>query len=284
MKQNRSGFTLIELLVVIAIIAVLIGLLLPAVQKVREAAARASDLNNIKQCGLASHNANDTNGRMPPLIGTRYTARSGNTAAWLLVSYWVLLTPYLEQGAVYNNVSATSEAWANVVIKTYLSQKDPTAINSYGAGGYPAGNFAANAQVFGLPVVGGSGVADNGASLDRSFPDGTSNTLLFATKAATCGDGGSMYPTINLAGYTGQVTYGAFFGQLLPDASGIGSPFQVSPTSSTCNPDLPQTFYSSGILVGLADGSARSVSASISPLTWRQAAIPNDGAVLGTDW
>jgi prepilin-type N-terminal cleavage/methylation domain-containing protein len=280
----RRAFTLIELLVVIAIIAILIGLLLPAVQKVREAAARASDLNNLHQCGLATHHANDTNGKMPALIGVRYTASSGNATAWLLVSYWVLLTPYLEQGAVFNNVNTASDAWAHVPIKTYTSRKDPTSSDGFGPSGLPVGNFAANAQVFGLPTAGSNGVADYGANLNSSFPDGTSNTLLFATKAGTCGSGGSLYASIDLGGYSNVVTFGAYFGHKLPDAGGNGVPFQVSPTASTCDPDLPQTYYSSGILVGLADGSARSVSASVSPLTWRRAAIPNDGAVLGNDW
>jgi len=101
-KPDRKGFTLIELLVVIAIIAVLIGLLLPAVQKVREAAARMKCQNNLKQLGLATHSYHDATQSFPPTYRNRTDIPSGNFYRW---SALAMLTPYLEQTNLYRQLN-----------------------------------------------------------------------------------------------------------------------------------------------------------------------------------
>src|SRR4051812_4051486 len=135
--RRRHGFTLIELLVVIAIIAILIGLLLPAVQKVREAAARSKSSNNIKQIALAMHNYNDAyQGKLPPLTDVGTNAPTGTGYQ----SIFFNILPYIEQDNIYRvfnkavpstyfSTAAAGNGSSSNIIQTYLSPADSTASN-----------------------------------------------------------------------------------------------------------------------------------------------------------
>jgi prepilin-type N-terminal cleavage/methylation domain-containing protein/prepilin-type processing-associated H-X9-DG protein len=291
------GFTLIELLVVIAIIAILIGLLLPAVQKVREAAARAQCSNNLKQIGLAVHNCNDVYGKLPPIYFQYPSATSGPEGT---VQFHIL--PFIEQGNIYNlgvaKGGCNHTGVRNQIIKTYICPSDPspqaTVINS----GYGIGNYQPSEDSFGR-TAGGT------MSIPASFTDGTSNTVIFGERYALCGNPAQLPipfppPGLPLACSPGITGGGEWandtrewnYYQREYGATGVAGGcdtatvlWQLQPIwNGNCNPYLYNSGHTGGMNVLLGDGSVRLLSPSMTPLTWDYALQPNDGHVLGPDW
>jgi prepilin-type N-terminal cleavage/methylation domain-containing protein/prepilin-type processing-associated H-X9-DG protein len=198
MRRDRPAFTLIELLVVIAVIAILIGLLLPAVQKVREAAARAQCTNNLKQIGLACHNYHDVNCSLPP--GYQATAAYPDTSpGW---GWGAFLLPHLEQDNLYRQIdfSQPVESPSCLAVRTtplsvYTCPSDrstgaymvttvmaqdlaPAATNSYAA------MFGSNRQITNKVDQGDGVFFRNSRVRIADIADGTSTTLAIGERAA----------------------------------------------------------------------------------------------------
>jgi len=303
-SRSRFGFTLIELLVVIAIIAILIGLLLPAVQKVREAAARMSCSNNLKQLGLAVHNLNDQRGTLPPLaadcVGCYTPASSPFGQHDFTMFHWLL--PYVEQDNILKQCGPlggygpVGGLMYNVVIKTFICPSDSSSPGGFcgttngGANAWGVSNYGGNNYVFGDPGI-GKAYSNGKKEMSAFCPDGLSNTIFFAEMYGTCGNTcnigsalGSLWADSNTVWRAG---FNLSAGGPKNNVSGYAAArlFQVQPNKiNNCDPSLPQGMHSGGIMVGLGDGSVRYVSGSVSALTWARACDPQDGQPLGNDW
>lgn len=268
MKMNkpirRRAFSIIELIVILAIIAILIGLLLPAVQKVREAAARTQCMNNLKQITLAFHNINDTYGKFPGAIGDFPAEGSSGT-------YFFFILPFIEQDNLYKHAQSDKGGFFSVwngetysrIIKTYICPSDGSAGKDHLFDGWLAtSNYAANWLAFGSA----------GDKIPATFQDGLSNTVAFTERFQMCSG------TPCAWGYAGPSLWMPAF------AYESHGRFQLTPRPEACDPTLPQSSHIGAINVAMADGSCRSVSLSVSPMTWFHVCTPSGGEVLGSDW
>ena len=293
-KQLRRGFTLFQLLIVIAILANLLGLLLPAVQKVREAAARTQSQNNLRQIALATINYADTyQGMLPPGVDDNNFSAATR------------ILPFIEQNNLYKLIdlkkSIDDEANAQargIRITTFLTPLDPVATVKPEWG---ATNYLFNDQVV---------FHNSKTKYPASITDGTSNTIVAGetlkgdsvTKAtdvrrqyvllkkedlkAVGPNTGVKYfkANQNIAGdrcaswMDGRFLQGLFNSRLQPnDERPDVSCGGVSGVSALRN-------YQKYVNVSMYDGSARTVAVGISKTTWQAAMTPSNGDILGADW
>jgi len=286
LRVRRTAFTLIELLVVIAIIAILIGLLLPAVQKVREAAARMKCTNQLKQIGIATHTYNDAFQKLP----AAYTGPASYTGAKLHANLFALLLPYIEQDSLYNSSpnpvdTASSPTLPgpnqNYVraqpVKAYLCPSASIASDGIWPG---RTDWAIGHYGFSYPVFGSGAATMGDVPWERklnvgNIPDGSSNTVFFAERSGIFSDGSA-----NLWCHGGwNWAYMPMFGY-----SGNYNVFQQRPTQAQSTPGFTASPHGQTMNVGMGDGSVRGVSSSIAQLTWQYAILPDDGQPLPSDW
>ena len=296
---SRAGFTLIELLVVIAIIAILIGLLLPAVQKTREAAARAKCQNNLKQLSIAFHAYHDVNGYLPmgssgPMTANNqfptgwYDPHYGSSLPFGHFSWAAVILPYVEAGNLYNRINFGVPAYATAIYE------------DLGGGGSPVNRGPAGNAANALAATNMPNVFLCPSSLRGSTDPGGTQQKDYGVNGGT----GACCPERTSAGMDGvawvngkvrltDITDGTSDTFLLlektnyrdqswlPDTYGsnhfifVHHPSQgyvqgyTLPNSDAWNNRGPQGFHIGGVIVSMADGHVQFIPNSISSSTYR---------------
>ena len=318
MRRQRRGFTLIELLVVIAIIAILIGLLVPAVQKVREAAARTQCLNNLKQIGVAMHNFHDAYKKLPP-----QTAKNGNSCCY--GTWQMSILPYVEQDNLWKQyvnfggnatTGPTYEQNQNLLVTSqrlsvFTCPSDtPNAAKSGTFNGQTYNitqhNYLVNVgnldysqggdgklpdQPAGL-TFGGAPFARNAQFRVTDITDGTSNTLMAAEvrqgqgqdfRGLTWwaeGSGFTVYRTPNSPGYD-YISNGKGAPGCVPTSQNPQNADCKAQATPNWNVFTARSRHTGGVNVVLCDGSVRFVSDGVAWATWQALGTARGGDIPG---
>jgi prepilin-type N-terminal cleavage/methylation domain-containing protein len=302
-QSDRGAFTLIELLVVIAIIAILIGLLVPAVQKVRERASMIKCENNLRQFGIAALHAHDTNKKLPPATNVTVVSGAvvqGNPYSGQYGTVFFHLLPFIEAQDVYNVASTSSGYLGAAAIKQQLFLCPSDATNSQPTETLPTGmttpltsqfalsSYAANYAAFANP----SGSPFGANRVPESFPGGTSKTVFFTERLADAipanggisgaGDAWGYYyppatPNTNYNTTGSQLYYAPFIGYTAfqnanlpgsatnPSTDDAGFLVQPNlPTDVAAHPTSASSQHTGIINVCMGDASVRSVSKNYS--------------------
>lgn len=301
LNSRRTALSLVEILLVVGILGLLVALLLPAVQKVRQSAIRMADSNNLKQIGLALHQAVDVDaGRIPAFQSADPPFVKSENA--VLAS----LLPHISSVVV-----DPDRMTAGYRKRWYQSPADPSFVS--GDRNKPGSiSYAANELIF-----------RRGSSLG-GISDGLSNTVFWTTHYANCEEQPFDFwaidatrrttfpppPGTDPANWEWNFWFDPFgrrptfadesCGDAIPKPgpNGVtvgfsqhsagsyfnGKMFQLAPTVEKCNPFVPNSPYTTGILVGVGDGSVRFLSGTISESTFWSAVTPAGGEVLGGDW
>ncbi|HEY9870433.1 MAG TPA: DUF1559 domain-containing protein [Candidatus Obscuribacterales bacterium] len=288
----RHGFTLLELLVVIAIVALLIGLTLPAVQRVRETALRIESSNNQRQIVLAAHHyASSHRDDLP-----RYRVKRPDKYTWTGTTPFHDILPYLETGRTFLAEIRARNKPGNF-ITLFASPADPTLVARQDS----FTSYAWNAQVFYYKQ----------ANLNSTFRDGTSHTIALAEHYSTCYldrkvfkgpvrfswlTAGYVFPVARPATFahdgSQEEPYNRPFMDNHPITKGdpptstgsLPGTFQAAPRVEDCDARYPQTPHASGMIVTMADASVQTISPRVSPNIFWGLVTPAAREPLGEGW
>ena len=290
-RISRSAFTLVELLVVIAIIGILIGMLLPAVQQVRDAARRADSMNRLRQAALATHGFESAMMQFPPSITT---VSNMNGKRYQRGSCFLQILPFVEQQNLLDLTSASSDYYGvyRLPLGFFNNPLDGSGGNSgiyndpawgpYGVIGYGA-NYLALGWVR-------SGNRVNTLNMGNMY-DGTSNTIFYAERYSGMlnADGMTNVDAVyyNIWAYGEEFWYqwNPIFAAYPENSANpvLAHRFQVAPTegfaSATVNPLRAHSTRSSGILTAYGDGSTHMINAGVDDEIWYAALTPDQGEV-----